>query len=168
MHPIITRARIVLAAPLLAAAVVGLSLTAVAVAGQPSRPVADTLATGDLPAGAETTIVAPDDKRSAVDVRQVRTIRFTLAPGGAFPWHQHPGPVWAVVTKGTLTYYDASCQPRTYPAGETFFDVGTITHTARNEGSEPLEVIATFMFPADAGPAASVPQPAPATCAIEV
>ena len=37
-----------------------------------------------------------------------------------------------------------------------------------NEGSETVVVMATFMFPADAGPAASIPYPAPPTCNIEV
>jgi quercetin dioxygenase-like cupin family protein len=153
------------AAAALAGTVVG---AAVVSAAQPARPVADTLATGDLSVSAHTTIATADEKRSVTEVRQVRTIRFTLAPGGAFPWHQHPGPVWVVVTRGALTYYDAACQPQVYRAGETFFDVGTVTHTARNEGQDTLEVLATFMFPADAGPAASIPQPAPPTCAIEV
>ena len=71
--------------------------------------------------------------------------------------------VWAVVTRGTLTVYSAACDAHPYPAGSTFFDPGNVTHTARTEGEEPVNVIATFMFPADAG-AASVPQPDPGTC----
>ncbi len=156
--------------PLLAVTVLALGLTAGAVVkGQPARPVATTIATGTLTTPAHTVIVAQDEMGTiagVADVSQVRVIKFELAPGGAFPWHQHPGPVWAIVTQGTLTYYDADCQPHPYSAGSTFFDPGNVTHTARNEGSEPVEVIATFMFPAGAG-AASVPHPAPGSCPIE-
>jgi len=157
--------------PLLALAVFGLGLTAGVVAGQPARPVATPVASGALPESAHAVIVRPGATGTlarVVDVKEVRVVRFELVPGGAFPWHQHPGPVWVVVTKGTLTFYSAACEAAAYPAGSAFFDPGNLTHTARNEGTEPVEVLATFMFPADAGPAASIPQPPPATCSIEV
>ena len=155
--------------PLLGVLALGLAAGVVA-AAQPARPVATTIATGTLPAPAHAVIVAPGASgivAGVVDVSEVRTVKFELAPGGAFPWHQHPGPVWAVVIRGTLTFYSAGCDAQTYAAGSTFFDPGNVTHTARNEGEEPVEVIATFMFPAGAG-AASVPHPAPETCPLEV
>jgi quercetin dioxygenase-like cupin family protein len=144
---------------------------AVVSAAQPPRPVATTIGSGALPNEAHAVIVSHNPMGTSArvaGVSEVRVTKFELAPGGAFPWHQHPGPVWVVVTKGTLTFYSASCNSQAYPTGSAFFDVGNLTHTARNEGSEPVEVIATFMFPADAGPAASLPQPAPDTCPIEV
>ena len=163
-----TRMRFML--PLAGVFVLGLGAGALA-AGQPARPVPTTLATGTLPEPAHTVVVVEGAMGATAarvtDVREVRVVKFELAPGGAFPWHQHPGPVWVVVTRGTLTFYSAACEAHPYPAGSSFFDPGNLTHTARNEGSEPLEIIATFMFPADAG-AASVPQPAPASCPIEV
>lgn len=155
--------------PLAAIFAVGLA-AGVVVAGQPARPVATTIASGALPAPAHAVVVAPTGTGTVArvaDVGEVRVVRFELAPGGAFPWHQHPGPVWVVVTKGTLTFYTAGCDSAAYVTGSTFFDPGNLTHTARNEGSEPVEVYATFMFPADTG-AASVPQPAPAGCNVEV
>ncbi len=141
----------------------------VVVAGQPARPVATTLATGTLPTAAHAMIVAHGEMGTVAgvaDVSEVRVVKFELAPGGAFPWHQHAGPVWVVVTRGTLTYYGADCHPHPYPAGSAFFDAGNLTHTALNEGSEPLEIVATFMFAADAGAAASIPHPTPASCPI--
>ena len=155
--------------PLVGVLALGLAV-GVGTAAQPARPVATTIATGTLPAPAHAVIVAPGAAGTAagvVDVSEVRTVKFELAPGGAFPWHQHPGPVWAVVIRGTLTFYSAACDGQAYPAGSTFFDPGNVTHTARNEGDEPVEVIATFMFPAGAG-AASVPQADPGTCPFEV
>ena len=157
--------------PLLLVAVFAMGLSAaVVVAAQPARPVATTVASGSLPAPAHAVFVVQDAHHTVArvaDVSEVRVVKFELAPGGAFPWHQHPGPVWAVVTRGTLTVYGAACEAHPYPAGGVFFDPGNVTHTARNEGDEPLEVIATFMFPAGAG-AASVPHPAPGSCPIEV
>jgi quercetin dioxygenase-like cupin family protein len=150
--------------------VFALGLTAgVVAAGQPARPVVTTIATGSLPAPAHAVIVARGEMGAVAgvaDVSEVRVVKFALAPGGALPWHQHPGPVWVVVTRGTLTFYSAACDAHPYPAGSAFFDPGNLTHTARNEGDEPVEFIATFMFPADAG-AASVPQPIPGSCPFE-
>ena len=157
--------------PLVGVFALGLTAGALA-ASQPVRPVATTLATGALPAPAHAVVVVEGAMGTiaarVADVREVRVVKFELAPGGAFPWHQHPGPVWVAVTKRTLTYYSTSCDAHPYAAGTTFFDPGNVTHSARNEGSEPVELIATFMFPADAGPAASIPQPNPGTCPIEV
>lgn len=156
--------------PLLVVAIVATGLTVGVVgAAQPARPVATTMATGTLPTPAHAVIVAQGEMGTVAgmaDVSEVRVVKFDLAPGGAFPWHRHPGPVWVVVTRGTLTFYTAACDAHPYPAGSAFFDPGNLTHTARNEGDEPVEVIAAFMFPADAG-AASVPQPAPGSCPIE-
>lgn len=156
--------------PLLVVAVFATGLTVGGVAAkQPARPVATTLATGTLATPAHAVIVAQGELGTVAgmaDVSEVRVVTFELAPGGAFPWHQHAGPVWVVVTRGTLTFSSAACDVQTYPAGSAFFDPGNLTHTARNEGDEPLEVLATFMFPAGAG-GASVPHPAPASCPIE-
>lgn len=146
-------------------------IVGVVAAAQPARPVATPVASGSLPAPVHAVIVGPVAARTlarVADVAEVRVVKFELAPGGAFPWHQHPGPVWVVVTRGTLTFYSAACEAHPYPAGSAFFDPGDLTHTARNEGQEPVEVMATFMFPAGAGPAASTPQPAPESCSIEV
>ncbi len=149
---------------------VALGLTVGAVmATQPARPVGTPIAAGTLTTPAHAVIVARGEMGTLAgmaDVSEVRMVRFELAPGGAFPWHQHPGPVWVVVTRGTLTFYGAACDAHRYPAGSAFFDPGNLTHTARNEGDEPLEVVATFMFPTDAG-VASVPHEAPGSCPIE-
>ena len=142
----------------------------VAVAAQIPRPVATTVASGRLPTPVHAVMVAATDTdttASIADVNEIRVVKFELEPGGAFPWHQHPGPVWVVVTRGTLTFYTAACEANPYPTGSAFFDPGTLTHTARNEGSEPVEVLATFMFPANAG-VASAPQPAAESCPVEV
>jgi quercetin dioxygenase-like cupin family protein len=135
-----------------------------AFAGQPPGPVATPIAGGQLNGPMQATFLDRSSGLGAtVDANRIMVIKYDLAPGGAFPWHQHPGTVWAVVTKGTLTLYDANCEAYPYSAGSAFFDPGNRTHTARNETGEPVEVIATFMLPINAaGP--SVPVPAPEQC----
>src|SRR5688572_24085199 len=55
-----------------------------------------------------------------------RVVHFKVAPGGYFGWHTHPGPVFVMITAGTLTLYHAD-DPTTgvdYYAGSGFVDQG--------------------------------------------
>ena len=52
------------------------------------------------------------------------------------------------VGKGTLTVYDATkhgCRRSTVTAGDAFIEDGHHVHLARNEGSTPVELNATFL-----------------------
>lgn len=96
------------------------------------------------------------------DVSKITVIRYTIAPGGVFGWHQHGGPLWATVVSGSLTFYhgdDPTCTGEVYPAGSVFMDSGNHTHNARNEGAENLVVIVTFMLPEGGAPRIDVPNP---------
>lgn len=88
------------------------------------------------------------------------------APAGAhFGWHQHSGPIWVIITAGSLTYYKAdgtNCVSETYPAGTAFLDPGNDTHTAINEGSTTAELYAVYMLPE--GGAARIDMPNPGVC----
>jgi quercetin dioxygenase-like cupin family protein len=89
------------------------------------------------------------------DVKKIVMVKFTLDPGGSFGWHQHSGPVWAIVTSGTLSIYDgddATCTPHIYGAGSALFDPGSDTHLGINETNEPVEIYATFMLPEGGAP----------------
>lgn len=91
---------------------------------------------------------------------QVQTV---LQPGGTFGWHEHGGPVWAVIASGTLTLYDEACQPETFNAGEAFLDGGNHTHIANNEGEVDVVIYATFMLPTGGAPRIDVPDPGTCT-----
>ena len=96
------------------------------------------------------------------DVSRITVIRYTIAPGGVFGWHQHGGPLWATVVSGNLIVYhgdDPTCTGEVYPAGSVFMDPGNHTHNARNEGTENLVVIVTFMLPEGGAPRVDVPNP---------
>ena len=75
--------------------------------------------------------------------------QITIAPGGHTGWHTHPGNAIAIIKAGTLTIYDGddpSCTPRTYSAGDVYVDPGYgHVHLGRNEGTEPLEILVTYV-----------------------
>jgi quercetin dioxygenase-like cupin family protein len=98
-------------------------------------------------------------------VSNINIVKYTVAPGGYFGWHQHGGPVWVVVSAGTLTYYEAgdpTCTGQAFAAGSAFLDPGDHTHNARNEAAVPVEVYAVFMLPA--GGPVRVDMPNPGVC----
>jgi quercetin dioxygenase-like cupin family protein len=124
------------------------------------------LADGNLPAPVEVKLKADDGGfGSATSATRIFMVKYQVQPGGSFGWHQHGGPLWVVVTTGTLHFYsgeDPQCQAQVYPAGSAFLDPGNHTHFARNEGGTLLEVLVTFMLPEGAPP--RIDRPAPGNC----
>ena len=79
---------------------------------------------------------------------RVAVARITIQPGAVFPWHTHPGPVFAGVDEGELIYtYADDCIDRPYPKGTMFVDPGgDNVHTARNPSADgEAVVIATVL-----------------------
>ena len=102
---------------------------------------------------------------SGTAVASLTMVKYTVEPGGTFGWHRHGGPVWAIVSSGTLTIYsgeDPTCTPHLYGAGSAFLDPGDHTHLGKNETSEPVEVYTTFMLPE--GGATRIDAPDPGMC----
>jgi quercetin dioxygenase-like cupin family protein len=100
--------------------------------------------------------------KGATDVHMLQN---TIAAGGSFGWHSHPGPSLVIVKSGTATFYDAddpACAPHVVPAGSGFVDDGQDTHVVRNEGSVPLVTEVVSLVPA--GFARRIDEPAPANC----
>ncbi|MEO7442535.1 MAG: cupin domain-containing protein [Acidimicrobiales bacterium] len=117
------------------------------------------------------TKVTVDDriKVNTKDLSEVTTYRITLQPGGATPWHYHPGPHMVSVGAGTVTVYEADCATTPYPAGQGFFDPGKSSppsrqhvHLARNDGSVPAVLLVTDIR--RPGEPLRVDVPAPASC----
>jgi quercetin dioxygenase-like cupin family protein len=89
----------------------------------------------------------------------------TIAPGGTFGWHSHPGPSLVIVKSGTATFYlgdDPNCAPQVVQAGTGFVDSGSDIHVVRNEGSVDLVTVVVSLVPA--GFDRRIDQPAPANC----
>ena len=87
-----------------------------------------------------------------------RVVHYSVAPGGSFGWHSHPGPVFVHITAGTLTFEHDDGDVVAYPAATGFVDYGDV-HNARNLGTEDLEIIAFFLTPAGAPIRTDEPQP---------
>ena len=86
----------------------------------------------------------------------------TIAPGGTFGWHSHPGPSLVIVKSGTATFYmgdDPTCAPHVVTAGSGFVDAGGDIHVVRNEGTVDLVTIVTSLVPAGAARRIDVPDP---------
>jgi quercetin dioxygenase-like cupin family protein len=100
--------------------------------------------------------------KGATDVHMLQN---TIALGGTFGWHSHPGPSLVIVKSGTATFYEAddrACAPRVVPTGSGFVDNGQDTHVVRNEGTVDLVTEVVSLVPA--GFARRIDEPAPANC----
>ena len=89
----------------------------------------------------------------------------TIAPGGTFGWHSHPGPSIVVVKAGALTLYhgdDPTCTPHVITAGSGFVDDGGQVHVVRNEGSVDALVYVTSLVPK--GAPRRIDEPSPGHC----
>jgi quercetin dioxygenase-like cupin family protein len=95
----------------------------------------------------------------------LHVLQNTIAPGGTFGWHRHPGPSLVIVKAGTATFYlakDATCTPHVVPAGSGFVDQGQDVHVVRNEGSVDLVTVVVSLVPA--GFERRIDEPNPGTC----
>jgi len=93
-----------------------------------------------------------DPEEIAVDILgpvQVNVRRITIAPGGTTGGHHHAGQLITVITDGTLTHY-APVHPggvRVYRKGEAILEGSGYVHEGRNEGAEPVVLLATYLTP---------------------
>jgi quercetin dioxygenase-like cupin family protein len=100
--------------------------------------------------------------KGATDVHMLQN---TIAPGGTFGWHSHPGPSLVIVKSCTATFYegdDPTCTPHVVPTGSGFVDNGQDVHVVRNEGSVDLVTVVVSLVPA--GFARRIDEPAAASC----
>ena len=97
---------------------------------------------------------------------EVYTYRVTLPTGAVIPWHTHPGPVFAVINSGELSVYrdEVGCAA-TYGEGAAVFVPLGMTHEEHNDGSQPLEFVATYVIPEGSPLRLPAEAPAGAACA---
>jgi len=85
-----------------------------------------------------------------------------IAPGGQTGWHAHPGPGFVLVKSGVATEYsgdDCDCTPIVHLTGTGFMENTGHVHDVRNEGSDPLELVALFVLPPGQKPRIDMPNP---------
>jgi quercetin dioxygenase-like cupin family protein len=146
----------------------------VALATDPSGVITTPIGVGRF-ANIDSTTKTDIDPGAATDFWQARidtkgasdlyVLQNTIAPGGTFGWHSHPGPSLVIVKSGTATFYmadDPTCSPHVVTTGSGFVDNGHDTHVVRNEGTVDLVTVVVSFVPA--GFARRINEPAPANC----
>lgn len=102
------------------------------------------------------------DTKGASDLEVIQN---TIAPGGSFGWHSHPGPSLVIVKSGTATFYlasDPTCTPHVVQQGQGFVDEGGDVHIVRNQGTVDLVTVVASLIPA--GFARRIDEPNPGNC----
>ncbi len=93
---------------------------------------------------------------------KLRVSESVYVPGGKIGDHHHAGPGVRMVVSGELTYIQVG-KTTIYKAGDCFFESGDVSHTAVNNGKEPVKLINFELLPADwkSASAIVVPEGAP-------
>jgi len=73
-----------------------------------------------------------------------RTISF--APGDVAAWHYHPGPLFTVLTRGTVTVEDGCGEEKVSTTGQAFEEGGRV-HRGKNLGTEATFAYQMFIVP---------------------
>ena len=137
----------------------------VARATPPTGTITPTLIAGPVELDAIDVKIEDDDYELELKtwgLSDARVVHFRVEPGATFGWHTHPGPVFVMVTAGTLTYYDAD-DTADYEAGTGFVDEGgDHVHNARNDGDVDVEFVAFFLTPQGTPIRIDAPEPEPA------
>ena len=84
-------------------------------------------------------------------------------PGHTTGWHTHLGVHSVVVLAGTLTIYDAECHRADYHPGDSHLG-GRDPHVARNETTEPVDLLVTYVHADPSRPRHATVVSAPAGC----
>jgi quercetin dioxygenase-like cupin family protein len=74
--------------------------------------------------------------------------QLAFSPEGTSGWHSHPGPVFVLVTQGTLTNYqadDPTCAGQQITAGQGFVEPPGAVHTVYNRGTVTVLASVTFL-----------------------
>jgi quercetin dioxygenase-like cupin family protein len=71
-----------------------------------------------------------------------------VGPGAATDIHSHAGPGFATLLQGQLNHHRMVAGRDTiYDAGDTWVEFADDVHLARNEGTAPARILATFLLP---------------------
>ncbi|HVL85123.1 MAG TPA: cupin domain-containing protein [Pseudonocardia sp.] len=155
--------------PIARRAVVPLALVAAVLLGgcagsDAAPPAAQTMtppspAAGPVQIGSGTVEGPVSLETTGPSVFSVRTV--TVPPGGSTGWHRHDGTEMSIVTAGEITLVRADgCAEETLSAGDAVFVPDRQVHLARNDGTEPAEIVVTYLL----APGVQDRSDAPAAC----
>jgi len=77
----------------------------------------------------------------SVPGRQAIVSRVEIAPGGKLDWHTHPGDEMSYVESGALTLLVAGKPEQKIGTGGGFVVPAGVAHSAKNEGTVPVQLI---------------------------
>jgi quercetin dioxygenase-like cupin family protein len=92
--------------------------------------------------------------------REAVVARVEVAPGGSAGWHTHPGDEITYVAEGEGVMLLAGQPPRKLVAGEGFVIPAGVVHNARNDGTQPVRLVAVYVV--EKGKPLAAPASAPA------
>jgi quercetin dioxygenase-like cupin family protein len=68
----------------------------------------------------------------------------SIGAGGHNGWHSHPGMVVTILLSGSITWYDAHCNPTNYKAGDAWME-GSQLHAFKVTSATPIHIMAYFL-----------------------
>jgi quercetin dioxygenase-like cupin family protein len=68
-----------------------------------------------------------------------------VGPGGYSGWHTHPGLLIGTVVSGSIDFYDANCQKRSFTAGQVFTE-NTEVHAIINTGAVNADLSTAYLI----------------------
>jgi quercetin dioxygenase-like cupin family protein len=68
-----------------------------------------------------------------------------VGPGGYSGWHTHPGLLVGTVVSGTIDFYDANCQRRSFTTGQVFTE-NTEVHAIINRGAVNADLSIAYLI----------------------
>ena len=81
---------------------------------------------------------------------EINVVRITLPVGEKLPVHKHPMINVAYMLKGELTVRTDAGEAKTFHAGEPIIEVINVWHYGENTGTEPVEMVVTYVGEAGA------------------
>ena len=93
--------------------------------------------------GSETVTGEPIDFPQDGD--EVQAVIVSIAPGAATEWHRHGVPLFVYILEGEVRVTYEALGEKTYAAGEAFMEAMGEAHSARNEGDQPVRILAVYM-----------------------
>lgn len=96
------------------------------------------------PGHAEAPAPTPDSGIVLRGPGDVAVVTQAYEPGQTSGWHAHSGLHAVAVLAGELTVYRGDCRPQRVVAGQPYVG-GRELHLARNETSEPVSMVVTYL-----------------------
>ena len=80
---------------------------------------------------------------------EITISKITLPAGYQLPVHEHPNPLGGYIVSGELTVICEDGKQHTFKAGEALTEVVNTWHYGKNEGEEPVVLIAFYIGQVD-------------------